>query len=184
MGIVEADGPGALTTRQLARRAGTSPPALYEFFGDKEGMLSAVVFEGFAILRAELESLPATEGARAEIVTICRAIEGFSRRRPALMELMFAHRVEDLPPDADGLAAAASVRRALVGAAARGVRTGELVGRPVDIAHNLLALMMGLAAQERAGWLGTTAASRRRRWRAGLDAMLDGFAPASEGRAS
>ena len=47
-----------------------------------------------------------------------------------------------------------------------------------DIAHVLLALALGLAAQETAGWLGSSRASRDRRWALAIKAALAGFAPA------
>ena len=50
-------------------------------------------------------------------------------------------------------------------------------GNETDIAHVLLALVQGLAAQERAGWLGTSKASIGRRWSLALRATLDGLAP-------
>jgi hypothetical protein len=42
----------------------------------------------------------------------------------------------------------------------------------------LLALAQGLAAQETAGWLGTSKASIDRRWKLAFDATLDGLAAA------
>ena len=59
------------------------------------------------------------------------------------------------------------------------VRAGLLDGDPTDVAHVLLALAQGLAAQETAGWLGTTAASRDRRWALATSALLSGLAPAA-----
>jgi hypothetical protein len=47
----------------------------------------------------------------------------------------------------------------------------------VDIAHILLAAAQGLAAQETAGWLGTSKASVDRRWALGIGAVLDGLTP-------
>ena len=53
-----------------------------------------------------------------------------------------------------------------------------LAGDATDIAHVLLALAQGLAAQEVAGWLGTSRASVDRRWALAVDAVLDGLGPA------
>jgi AcrR family transcriptional regulator len=44
-----------------------------------------------------------------------------------------------------------------------------------DIAHVLLALAQGLAAQESAGWLGSSRESRDRRWELAVAAVLDGL---------
>jgi hypothetical protein len=48
-------------------------------------------------------------------------------------------------------------------------------GDPTDIAHVLLGLALGLAAQEAAGWLGTSQASVNRRWSLGAEILLDGL---------
>jgi hypothetical protein len=52
-----------------------------------------------------------------------------------------------------------------------------VAGDPTDIAHVLLAAAQGLAAQETAGWLGTSKASVDRRWALGIRAVLDGLKP-------
>ena len=56
------------------------------------------------------------------------------------------------------------------------VEQGVLEGNETDIAHVLLALAQGLAAQETAGWLGTSRASMDRRWKLAITGMLNGFA--------
>ena len=40
-----ADGVGGFTTRRVAEHAQTSPPAVYELFGDKAGLIREVFFE-------------------------------------------------------------------------------------------------------------------------------------------
>lgn len=46
---------------------------------------------------------------------------------------------------------------------------------PDEVAHVLLALAQGLAAQETAGWLGTSRASMDRRWDLAIRAALRGI---------
>ena len=66
------------------------------------------------------------------------------------------------------------MRELLVARVQRAIDAGILVGDPIDLAHVLLALTQGLAAQETAGWLGTSAASVDRRWALAVTAVLDG----------
>lgn len=70
------------------------------------------------------------------------------------------------------------MREFIVARVRRCVDAGVLAGNPADIAHVLLAAGQGLAAQEAAGWLGTSKASADRRWALGISAMLDGLKPA------
>ena len=49
------------------------------------------------------------------------------------------------------------------------------VSDPTDIAHVLIGLALGLAAQESAGWLGASQASIDRRWYLGAEVLLHGL---------
>jgi AcrR family transcriptional regulator len=46
--LLAAQGPDAVTTRSVALAAGVQAPAIYRIFGDKNGLLDAVVQHGFA----------------------------------------------------------------------------------------------------------------------------------------
>ena len=70
------------------------------------------------------------------------------------------------------------MRELVVGRVRRCVDAGVLAGDATDIAHVLVALAQGLAAQEAAGWLGTSAASIERRWALAVDAVLTGLTQA------
>lgn len=175
LGLLEDEGPASCTTRRIAKLAGTSPPALYEFFGDKNGLLREVFFEGFRILGRRLQALARTNDTRADLEDAVRAFRGFALEHPALSELMFSRPFSIFAPAADDLEAGNVVRSSLVGRARRCVESGVIGGDATDIAHNVLALAMGLATQERAGWLGSTPASVERRWELGIRALLDGL---------
>jgi AcrR family transcriptional regulator len=41
-GLLQEEGPGAVTTRGVAEAAGVQPPTIYRLFGDKDGLLEAV----------------------------------------------------------------------------------------------------------------------------------------------
>jgi hypothetical protein len=62
----------------------------------------------------------------------------------------------------------------------RCIDAGILSGQETDIAHVLLALAQGLAAQEAAGWLGTSQASVDRRWELAIRAALNGLGAVAE----
>lgn len=50
--IIAADGPDALSMREVARRAGISHQAPYHHFGDRAGIFAAITEEGFLMLTA------------------------------------------------------------------------------------------------------------------------------------
>ncbi len=80
---------------------------------------------------------------------------------------------------AHALAAALSLRDGvcpITGHVRRCLDAGVLAGDETDIAHVLLGLAQGLAAQETAGWLATSQASADRRWSLAFQATLDGLA--------
>jgi len=170
------DGLSGLTTRRVAERAGTSVPAVYEFFGDKSGLLRAVFFEGFRMLRRQLIAVPETDDALADVQRLIPVFRRFCLDYPALARVMFSRPFQDFNPGPEELAASPSVREIFVGRIKRCTDAGLLTGDPVDIAHVLLALAQGLAVQEGGRWLGKSKASVNRRWEAGVTGILRGFA--------
>lgn len=47
MGLLAAGGPDAVSTRAVSAAAGVQPPTIYRLFGDKQGLLEAMVVRGF-----------------------------------------------------------------------------------------------------------------------------------------
>jgi AcrR family transcriptional regulator len=175
LGTLEREGVARFTTRRVASSAQTSTPAVYELFGDKAGLVRAVFFLGFAQLAGDLAELPETPDARADLLSVVVALRRFVRRQPVLAEVMFARPFADFDPGPDERAAGDAVRSFIVGRVRRAVALGARGADPVDAAHAVLALAQGLAAQERAGWLGTSPASLDRRWALAANALLDGL---------
>ena len=62
--MLDDDGVAAFTTRNVARGAATSIPAVYELFGDKSGLVREVFFEGFRQLRHRFDQFCATDDPR------------------------------------------------------------------------------------------------------------------------
>jgi AcrR family transcriptional regulator len=174
--VLARDGVAGFTTRRVASAAATSPPAVYELFGDKAGLVRAVFFEGFRLLRARLEAVPVTDDARADLLALAAAMRAFVADEPVLADVMFSRPFAAFDPSPDETEAGAGVRRLVVRTVRRAVADGVLHGDPTDVAHGLLALTLGLASAEQAGRLGTSRASRDRRWATALDALLTGYA--------
>jgi AcrR family transcriptional regulator len=182
--LLAREGAAQLTTRRVAEHAETSTPAVYELFGDKSGLVREIFFEGFRMLRREFDEIAETDDPRADLARAMQAFRAFIRKNPVLAELMFLRRFTDFDPGPSEREAGRAVREFIVGRVQRCIDAGALVGDATDIAHALVALTQGLAANEIAGWLGTSKASVERRWQLALDAMLDGASAPQRSRAA
>ena len=177
--MLAADGVGGFTTRKVAEQAQTSPPAVYELFGDKAGLVREVFFEGFRLLGDCFGSLRESGDPRADLLRGVQAFRIFARDNPALAQVMFSRPFTDFDPGPAELAAGAATREFIVHRVRRCIDAGIIDGDQTDIAHGLLALAQGLAMQEAAGWLGSSKASVNRRWNLAVHALLAGLTPSS-----
>jgi AcrR family transcriptional regulator len=85
--LLATDGPDAVTTRSVALAAGVQAPTIYRLFGDKNGLLDAVVEHGFAayVGRKHLDpDADPVEGLRAG----WELHVGFGLANPELFRLM------------------------------------------------------------------------------------------------
>ena len=173
-----AEGAEGFTTRRVAARARTSTPAVYELFGDKAGLVREVFFEGFRRLRQRFDALGESGDPRRDLIDVIRAFRGFARDYPVLGQLMFARPFGDFDPGPAEREAGDSTREFIVARVRRCVDAGLIAADEKDAAHVLLGLCQGLATQEAAGWLGSSAAAMDRRWDLAVRALLAGLWPA------
>ena len=182
VGMLADEGVAGFTTRRVAREAHTSPPAVYELFGDKAGLVREMFFEGFRLLRRRFDQLADGNDPRAALVGVIRSIRMFVRENPVLSEVMFSRPFADFDPGPSEAKAGSEVRVFVVERVRRCIDAGLLAGDETDIAHVLVSMTQGLAATEVAGWLGTSRASVDRRWDLAIQAFLDGLHPARQRR--
>ena len=78
---LEKRGPGALSLRETARRAGVSHNAPYRHFPDREALLAALAAEGFAMLGERLRGQPGRAMGEAYV--------RFALEQPQRFRLMF-----------------------------------------------------------------------------------------------
>jgi AcrR family transcriptional regulator len=166
------------TTRRIAEGASTSIPAVYELFGDKGGLVREVFFEGFRRLGRELGQLVDSDDPRADLEQLVAVFRTFVQEHALLFQVMFSRPFADFDPGPEELRAGGVVRERVVGHVRRCIDAGVLEGDATDVAHVVVALAQGLAAQEAAGWLGRSRAAVNRRWAVAFDALLDGLRPA------
>jgi AcrR family transcriptional regulator len=88
--LIEAEGIGAVSLRQVARAAGVSPGAPYHHFADRAALLSALSDEGFRRLATALCDTKANAATPVEALTaMIETYVHFARRNPAYFQLMF-----------------------------------------------------------------------------------------------
>jgi AcrR family transcriptional regulator len=139
-------GPGAISLRSIARRAGVSHAGPAHHFGDRAGLLSAVAAEGFR--RMDEAMVDAAAGADDLLTAVGRAYVDFAVAHPGEFAVMF--RRELLNPGDSELAAhgGATWQRLVDGIAAMPVeaRGGEptevVAARAWSLVHGLATLII------------------------------------------
>lgn len=81
--VITAEGPSALSLRDLARRAGVSHAAPAHHFKDRTGLLTAIAAEGYELLAAALAAATDLRDAGVRYVR-------FAREHPAHFQVMFS----------------------------------------------------------------------------------------------
>ena len=154
-----AVGPGALSLRAVARRAGTTHAAIYHHYADRGALLAALAARGFGALDAALGEAIAAAGKdpREQLMAAGLAYLAFARAHPQTVALLFEER--GFPRDAAVREAGARAFGHLLGVVER-VRPG-----PGALADALVcwSAMHGLAALGRGGgldWTGLDAAQQ------------------------
>jgi AcrR family transcriptional regulator len=175
--VLATEGATAVTTRRVAELAGTSPPAIYELFDRKAGLIRELFFEGFRGLLVTFERLDTTDDPMADLAATVHAFRAFAHERPNLFDVMYNRPFDGFTPDPDERSLGDGTRRFVVDRVRRCIDAGRMSGDPTDIAHVMLAMVIGLATQENAGWLGSSVESRDRRWMLAIDAIVRASAP-------
>jgi AcrR family transcriptional regulator len=107
LALIDESGIGALSLRQVARKAGVSHNAPYHHFKDRGSLLAALAEDGFAALAQEMAAArAAAPDARARLEACGLAYIRFALKSPARFKLMF--RPELTGPDAEAAVAQSS----------------------------------------------------------------------------
>jgi len=136
------NGHAGVSLRAVARRAGVSHAAPAYHFGDRRGLLTAVVVEGFRELAAALDAPAPRAGTGSDmprLELLGRRYLDFASDERALYELMFRPAELD-PDDPDLVAARRASLAALVGATSPGSAPNALTLVSWALAHGLATL--------------------------------------------
>jgi len=96
-GLLERGGPEAVTTRAVLEEACVTAPTLYHHFGDKDGLLDALLDEGISRYFAHRAALPETEDALADLLASWDEYLDFICGKPQLFRLLMARAQNDRP---------------------------------------------------------------------------------------
>lgn len=86
--LLASGGPDAVTTRSVAQAAGVQAPMIYRHFGDKDGLLAAVVEYGFSSYLDRKPPVDAEDDPVAGLRAGWDLHVGFGLENPALFRLM------------------------------------------------------------------------------------------------
>lgn len=96
--LIETDGLGALSMREVARRSGVTHQAPYHHFADRESILAELVTQGFDELARRLaraNELGATGDLEALLTASGHAYVGFAIDHPGIFRIMFRPEICD-----------------------------------------------------------------------------------------
>jgi AcrR family transcriptional regulator len=180
---VEAGGPEALSVRGIANEVGTTTRAVYSLFGSKDGLVAALGAHAFDFLRDGLGALPQTGDPAADLVETGLVFRRLAIERPALYAIGVQRDLPALPAWRTVCDAADAAFAVLVQHVARLGDAGLLGGQSVlEATLEFHALCEGLATLELRGTRGAPLDAERV-WRAGLAALIAGWAVTSPARA-
>jgi AcrR family transcriptional regulator len=129
--VIAADGPGAVSLRDLARQAQVSHAAPAHHFGNRAGLLTAIAVEGYQLLGEALTATPAPTFLEAGARYVRFALD-----HPAHFAVMFAPELYDERSPA--LVEARGGTRAALRKAAAGGRTRQVAAW--SLAHGFATL--------------------------------------------
>jgi AcrR family transcriptional regulator len=138
---IAADGPGAISLRDLARQANVSHAAPAHHFGNKAGLLTAIAVEGYTLLGEAL-----TRGPEPSFLDVGARYVRFALDHPAHFEVMYRPDLYDQESPAVIQARArtnAALQRAAAGSGGGSGGSGGGRARPVaawSLAHGFATL--------------------------------------------
>jgi AcrR family transcriptional regulator len=149
LALIAEGGVGALSMREVARRARVTHSAPYHHFADRAAIVAGLAEEGFALLATEMAAAMKKEppGTIARFEACGRAYFRFATRHPAYLRLMFRPELAS-PADHPGVdVAAVGAMQVLVECVAECQKAGTMPpGDPTPIVLMSWATIHGLAS--------------------------------------
>ncbi len=172
--VLVEEGPGGLTVRAVAARAGIAPMGVYNRLGGKDGLVDALLIRGFDRLRAAVEA--GDEPDMLDRLRSCgRRYREFALSNRQFYAIMFEGAIQHSRESAE----VAEHATAAFGALVRNVETAAAAGRieagnPREVAQQVWSALHGAVALELNGLVLTPDAQTT--YESLLDTLLRGLA--------
>ena len=143
----------ATSVREICEAAAITKPTLYYFFGNKDGVLRALVTTGFEQFRGIVDHGLAAPGSfRERLKVITRGVFESACKQPLLWR--FIHGVIWAPPGTTELPNCTEFYDGVVGSLAKvteeAVAQGELAPEPIDVR---MLILMGAISEAATGYV-------------------------------
>jgi AcrR family transcriptional regulator len=151
-GLLEQEGPEALSMRRIAEQAGCSTTVLYTLFGGKEGLANGLYLEGFRRLQEALEKV--NEGDALEnLKSLNRTYRQVALQNPTYYAVMFERPIPEYRPSDENRQQAWASMQPLIGTIQSCISQGIFKDNHADImAMELWTIAHGLVSVELAGY--------------------------------
>jgi AcrR family transcriptional regulator len=90
LGILEKQGPEAVTMRRIAGAIGITPMAIYHHFANRDALLRSIVDKEFADFLGMIRRLPPSPSMETDIVHIMDAYLDYAFQRPHIFDYVFS----------------------------------------------------------------------------------------------
>jgi AcrR family transcriptional regulator len=145
--IIRDEGPEGLSMRQIADRIDYSAAGLYEYFGGKDEIVTAVCQRGHERLANYMKRVDPNLSPAAYLNAIGQQYINFAQQNPDLYKLMFM--TVTLPPDREQGGVDDGSYGILLQAVRNGIDSGDFKTRPgyglQEIAYSAWALVHGIS---------------------------------------
>lgn len=146
--VIDEQGLGGFSMREVARRAGVSHNASTHHFGDMRGLLTSLAREGFDALHDTLQTAATGHDDPVErLIAIGEAYVELAKSHPAHCQVMY--RMDVIDPDDPGLQTAGLAAYTVLEDTVQAIIEGEQLGANLDEATWLCwSAMQGLVVLE------------------------------------
>lgn len=130
---------GDISTREVCEAVGVGSPVLYRLFGDKSGLLTAVIDHAFERYLSAKRAEPPSDDPVDDLYTAWDNHVVFALENPTVYRLVYAPSLAEVP------AAAEETRQLLYDRLIRCAEAGKLKVSPDEAAQAIMAACIGVA---------------------------------------
>jgi AcrR family transcriptional regulator len=147
--LLSEGGHVALTVRKVAERAGCSTIGVYTWFGGKDGLVDAILVDGFTDFAEALRSGRAARGALGRLTGQARAYRTWALSHPTHYQVMFLQAVPGHEPAAEAALAGFGAYNVLLDEVKAALGRGEIVNADAEaVAMTMWGTVHGLVSIE------------------------------------